>query len=80
MLKKNCQLRSRIAQRLNVRKRTPRLFARCSLAGRPFLRILRRLRLPFHTEDVTRVIRRHRVFQQPAGVCADIYQAVLYNR
>ena len=30
------QLRSRIAQRLNVPKRTPRLFARCGLAGRPF--------------------------------------------
>jgi len=30
------QWRSRIAQRLNVPKRTPRLFARCGLAGRPF--------------------------------------------
>jgi membrane-bound lytic murein transglycosylase A len=30
------QLRSRFAQRLNVPKRTPRLFARCGLAGRPF--------------------------------------------
>jgi hypothetical protein len=30
------QLRSRIAQRLNVPKRTPRLFARCGLAERPF--------------------------------------------
>ena len=27
---------SRIAQRLNVPKRTPRLFARCGRAGRPF--------------------------------------------
>jgi len=30
------QRRSRIAQRLNVPKRTPRLFARYGLAGRPF--------------------------------------------
>jgi len=30
------QRRSRIAQRLNVSKRTPRLFARCGLAGRTF--------------------------------------------
>jgi NADH dehydrogenase len=30
------QPRSRIAQRLNVPKRTPRLFARCGLAGQPF--------------------------------------------
>ncbi|TKB88420.1 MAG: hypothetical protein E8D41_15535 [Nitrospira sp.] len=30
------QRRSRIAQRLNVPKRTPRLFARCGLAERPF--------------------------------------------
>ncbi len=30
------QLRSRIAQKLNVPKRTPRLFARCGLAERPF--------------------------------------------
>ncbi|MEK7352801.1 MAG: hypothetical protein AAB177_18145, partial [Nitrospirota bacterium] len=30
------QHRSRIVQRLNVPKRTPRLFARCGLAGRPF--------------------------------------------
>jgi hypothetical protein len=30
------QRRSRIAQKLNVPKRTPRLFARCGLAGRPF--------------------------------------------
>ena len=30
------QRRSRIAQRLNVPKRTPRLFARCGLAGQPF--------------------------------------------
>ena len=28
--------RSRIAQKLNVPKRTPRLFARCGLAERPF--------------------------------------------
>ena len=28
--------RSRVAQRLNVPKRTPRPFARCGLAGRPF--------------------------------------------
>jgi hypothetical protein len=30
------KLRSRFAQRLNVPKRTPRLFARCGLAGQPF--------------------------------------------
>jgi hypothetical protein len=30
------QLCSRIAQRLNVPKRTPYLFARCGRAGRPF--------------------------------------------
>ncbi len=30
------QRRSRVTQRLNVPKRTPRLFARCGLAGRPF--------------------------------------------
>jgi len=36
MLKKVRQLCSRIAQRLNVPKRTPRFFARCGLAGRPF--------------------------------------------
>jgi hypothetical protein len=35
-LEKDRQLRSRIAQRLNVPKRTPRLFARCGLAERPF--------------------------------------------
>ena len=34
------QRRSRIAQRLNVPKRTPRLFARCGLAERAFLSIL----------------------------------------
>ena len=34
------QRRSRIAQRLNVPKRTSRLFARCGLAGRAFLSIL----------------------------------------
>jgi hypothetical protein len=34
------QHRSRLSQRLNVPKRTPRLFARCGLAGRPFLSIL----------------------------------------
>jgi hypothetical protein len=33
---KDRQHRSRMAQRLNVLKRTPRLFARCRLAGRPF--------------------------------------------
>jgi len=36
MLKKVRQRRSRFAQKLNVPKRTPRLFARCGLAGRPF--------------------------------------------
>jgi hypothetical protein len=30
------QLRSRIAQRLNVLESTPRHLARCGLAGRPF--------------------------------------------
>jgi hypothetical protein len=30
------QLRSRFAQKLNVPKRTPRIFARCGLAERPF--------------------------------------------
>jgi len=30
------QRRSRVAQRLNVPKRTPRLFPRCGLAERPF--------------------------------------------
>jgi hypothetical protein len=30
------QLRSRVAQRLNVPKRTPRLFARCGLADSLF--------------------------------------------
>jgi hypothetical protein len=30
------QQRSRFPQRLNVPKRTPLLFARCGLAGRPF--------------------------------------------
>ena len=30
------QHRSRVAQRLNVPKRTPHLFARCGLAGRTF--------------------------------------------
>ena len=30
------QRRSRFAQKLNVPKRTPRLFAHCGLAGRPF--------------------------------------------
>jgi hypothetical protein len=34
------QLRSRFAQKLNVLKRTPRLLARCGLAGRAFLSIL----------------------------------------
>jgi molybdopterin converting factor small subunit len=29
------QLRSRVAQRFNVQKRTPHLLARCGLAGRP---------------------------------------------
>ncbi len=33
---KDRQRCSRVAQRLNVPKRTPRLFARCGLAGRPF--------------------------------------------
>ena len=33
---KVCQRRSHFAQRLNVPKRTPRLFACCGLVGQPF--------------------------------------------
>ena len=36
VVEKARQHRSHIAQRLNVPKRTPRLFARCGLAGRDF--------------------------------------------
>jgi len=36
VVENNRQLRSRIAQRLNVLGSTPRHLARCGLAGRPF--------------------------------------------
>ncbi len=38
------------------------------------------VRLLCHTEYVTRVVRGYRIFPHLRGLCADICQAILYNR